>query len=266
MGHLNKAAATGFLFCFFMVILGIVSNNGKLLDFLHLPSAMITFGGALCAVMITADSMEDFANGLKSFSRAFRTGSEDIDVLMDQILELAKGARQEGLLALEEKSNGLENEFLKKGVRLMVDGTDPELLRDILETEILQQEERDKKCIHFWEDLGAYGPAWGMVGTLLGLIAMMKTMGTDASAIGGSMSLALVTTLYGSILANWICIPIARKLQKSSDEESLAKQLVAEGILSIQAGENPQIIREKLRAYRAGEMGNSDSNSDSLSA
>lgn len=252
MGGMNKSAMTGFLLCFVMVIFGIISNQGKLLDFLHLPSMIITFGGAVCAVMITSDSMEDFINGWKSLARAFRTSGGNVDALMQEILELAKAARQEGLLALEQRTDALDNDFLKKGVRLMVDGTDPELLRDILETEIIQQEEQDKKCIHFWEDLGAFGPAWGMVGTLLGLIAMMKTMGTDASAIGASMSLALITTLYGSVLANWICIPIVRKLQKCSAAESLERELVAEGILSIQAGENPQIIKEKLRAYRAG--------------
>lgn len=252
MSHINKSAMTGFLLCFVMVIFGIVSNQGNLLDFLHLPSMAITFGGAVCAVMITSDSMEDFVSGWRSLSRAFHSGGENADTLVQEILELAKAARQEGLLALEQRTDALQNEFLKKGIRLMVDGTDPELLRDILETEIIRQEERERKCIRFWEDLGAFGPAWGMVGTLLGLIAMMKTMGTDASAIGGSMSLALITTLYGSILANWICIPIARKLQKSSEAESLERELIAEGVLSIQAGENPQIIREKLRAYRAG--------------
>ena len=100
----------------------------------------------------------------------------------------------------------------------------------------------------FWEDFGTYAPAWGMVGTLIGLINMMKTMGSDSSAIGSGMSLALITTLYGSIIANWICIPIARKLEKSGAAEALSMELVVEGVLSIQAGENSRIIKEKLSA------------------
>ena len=105
-----------------------------------------------------------------------------------------------------------------------------------------------KKQVKFWEDLGAYAPAWGMVGTLIGLINMMKTMGSDSSAIGAGMSLALITTLYGSILANWVCIPIARKLEKNSEAEYLEMEVIIEGVLSIQAGDNTRIIKEKLKA------------------
>lgn len=123
-------------------------------------------------------------------------------------------------------------------------------MKDILENDMIHKVERNKKQVKFWQDLGSYGPAWGMLGTLIGLINMMRSMGSDASAIGAGMSLALITTLYGSLLANWVCIPLSRKLEKSSEAQELAMELIIEGILSIQAGENPHIIREKLRSFR----------------
>ena len=117
-----------------------------------------------------------------------------------------------------------------------------------METELFHIEDRDRNRVKFWEDLGAYAPAWGMVGTLLGLINMMGSMTNDTSMIGSGMSLALITTLYGSILANWICIPIARKLEKKSREDEKIMEIIIEGVLSIQAGENNRIIKEKLKA------------------
>lgn len=253
MSKLNRSAFMGFICCFLMIIVGISTNGGigTIGNFLHLPSAIITFGGTLFAGMITSDSFKDYVEGLKSFSNAFERQDDNLDEISTTIFDLSKLARQEGLLALEERADHLTNEFLQKGIRLMVDGTDPDLLKDILDTEMLHEEEEAKKRIHFWEDLGAYAPAWGMIGTLLGLINMMKTMSTDSSSIGSGMSLALVTTLYGSIMANWICIPIARKLTKNSDQSLLIKELIAEGVLSIQAGDNPQIVKEKIRTYRA---------------
>ena len=146
--------------------------------------------------------------------------------------------------------DSIEDPFMKKGIRLTVDGTDPELIKDILETEMLNHIEEEKKHIRFWQDLGMYGPAWGMVGTLLGLINMMKSMGSDPAAVGQNMSLALLTTLYGSVLANWLCIPVAAKLKKDSLAEESQMGLIIEGVLSIQAGENPMVVKEKIRAFR----------------
>lgn len=248
----NRAAIMGFIFCFVMITYGIASNGGlkTVGRFLHFPSAVVTFGGAFFAVMITSDSFQDYTDGLKCFLHAFEQVKYTVDEISAQIISMSEVARKDGLLALEEHTEGIENEMLKKGVRLVVDGTDPELVRDILETEKIHIEERDEKRIQLWKDLGAYAPAWGMVGTLLGLINMMHAMGDNPDQIGVGMGLALITTLYGSLLANWVCIPIARKLQKSSDQESLIMDLVIEGVLSIQAGENPNLIREKIRSFR----------------
>ena len=137
---------------------------------------------------------------------------------------------------------------MKKGILLIVDGTDPELVRGILETELVSIEERHKKKIAFWDDLGAMGPAWGMIGTLIGLVNMLYEM-DDPSSIGPSMAVALITRLYGSMLSNWICAPVAGKLKVNNANEIMMKEIVIEGLLSIQAGENPRVIEEKLKSF-----------------
>ena len=135
-------------------------------------------------------------------------------------------------------------------ILLIVDGTDPELVRGIMETELVSIEERHTKKIGFWEDLGSMGPAWGMIGTLVGLVNMLYEM-DDPSSIGPSMAVALITTLYGSLLANWICAPVASKLKSNNANEILIKSIMIEGLLSIQAGENPRVIEEKLKSFLA---------------
>lgn len=248
---MNLASITGFVLCFGVILIGIATNGGigAILTFLHLPSALVTFGGAFLAVLATADSFGDYMSGLKGFWEALKNPKVKPDDIWSQILELSEVARKEGLLALEERTTDMQDEFMKKGIRLMVDGTDPELVRDILETDMMHVEAKNQVKIQFWEDLGGYAPAWGMVGTLLGLINMMRSMQSDVGNIGSGMSLALVTTLYGSVLANWICAPIVRKMKKNNDNEMLLMELTIEGILSIQAGENPQVIKEKMRSF-----------------
>ena len=131
---------------------------------------------------------------------------------------------------------------------LIVDGTEPELVSGIMETELASTEGRHKAAIAFWENVAAMGPAWGMIGTLIGLVNMLKAL-DDPSTIGPAMSVALITTLYGSLLANWIATPIATKLKKKSEDEIMSKEILVEGILSIQAGENPRVIEEKLKSF-----------------
>lgn len=251
MKHWNITAASGFILCLLTILCGIATNGGlgTILNFIHIPSMLVTFGGSLFAVMMTSESFQDYKNGLKSFLTAFSKNRENLSEMMEQILNLSQTARKEGLLALEENLEHLENDFLKKGIRLIVDGTEQELVKNILEIEMIQREEQKNQLISFWRDLGAYAPAWGMVGTLLGLINMMLSIGADTAAIGSGMSLALITTLYGSVMANWICIPISRKLEKSRNQETKIMELIIEGILSIQAGENPQLIKEKTDAF-----------------
>jgi chemotaxis protein MotA len=148
------------------------------------------------------------------------------------------------------RENNLEDEFMKKGIMLIVDGTDPELVRSILEAELVNVDSRHQGNITFWKNIASAGPAWGMIGTLLGLINMLKNL-SDPDSIGPNMSVALVTTLYGSIIANWLCAPIVAKLSLQNETEIKLKEVMIEGILSIQAGENPRVIEEKLKSFLA---------------
>ena len=153
-------------------------------------------------------------------------------------------------MSLEEAAGELDDPFLQKGIMLIVDGTDPDLVRAIMETELVSIDSRHRVNVGFWETVGAMGPAWGMIGTLLGLVMMLYHM-EDASTIGPSMAVALITTFYGSILANWICAPFGSKLKKINDAEMQVKEIIIEGLLSIQAGENPRVIEEKLKSFMA---------------
>lgn len=247
---LNKAGITGFVLCFTAILFGIATNGGMetIISYLHLPSLLVTVGGSFFAVMATMDSFEDLIFGLSGFIEAFRVKGRDIDHVCEEILYMSDIARREGILALEDRMQSMDNSFLKKGMTLVIDGADPELIKDIMDIEMAHRYERERERVKFWQDFGAYGPAWGMVGTLIGLINMMKNMGSDPSSIGEGMSLALITTLYGSVLANWICIPIARKLDKNCSKEYLEMELITTGTLSIQAGENTRIIKEKIQA------------------
>lgn len=248
---LDIASILGMVICLIVVIYGILvgqSGFSVLLNFYDLSSILITFGGALCCVMIMAPDMKTYFNYLKSISLVFKKIPSNEEKTIRTIIELSNVARKEGLLALEETANNVDDEFLKKGVLLIVDGTDPELVRNIMETELSAIEERHSKVTGFWDSLASMGPAWGMIGTLIGLVNMLKKM-SDPNSIGDGMAVALITTFYGSVLANWICIPVSSKLKANSGQEIRIKEVMVEGLLSIQAGENPRVIEEKLKSF-----------------
>ena len=247
---MDLASIIGLVVCVAMMLLGIVTGDdgvAGLRYFIDVKSILITLGGAFFAVL-ASNSIKDFIGGLKSFLLIFKSPSMNLTETISKVIELSNVARKEGLLALEEVSGELEDPFLKKGILLIVDGTDPELVRGILETEVVNLDSRHRQKIAFWQDLGAMGPAWGMIGTLIGLILMLQNM-SDASSIGPSMSVALITTLYGSVLANWICTPTSNKLKSNNEAELMLKDIMIEGLLSIQAGENPRVIEEKLKSF-----------------
>lgn len=246
---MDLASLIGIVVCLVLVVFGIVAGNGfgVIVNFLDLNSALITFGGALCSVM-ASNAMPDFVAGLKSIALIFKNQAVNTPETIKKIIDLSNVARKEGLLSLEEAAGDLDDAFLKKGILLIVDGTDPELVRGIMETEMVSIDERHKKKINFWSDLGAMGPAWGMIGTLVGLVNMLQAM-DDPGAIGPAMAVALITTLYGSLLANWICAPTSAKLKVKNEQEMMGKQITIEGLLSIQAGENPRVIEEKLKSF-----------------
>ena len=238
----------GFVFIIISIGLGADGFAG-IVYFLDAPSAMITFGGAIAAIFASYD-IASFLNGLKSIKIAFKMPSLNSGSVIQQIIDLSNVARKEGLLSLEEAAGELDDAFLQKGIMLIVDGTDPDLVRGIMETELVSIDGRHRNNIGFWENLGAMGPAWGMIGTLIGLVMMLYHM-DDVSSLGPNMAVALITTFYGSVLANWLCTPIATKLKAINDGEMHVKEIIVEGLLSIQAGENPRVIEEKLKSFLA---------------
>ena len=246
---MDIASILGLILCGIVFIFGILSSGGisSIGGYWNVPSVFITFGGSLFCVLASC-SLQNFVGGLKSFRLVLKTPSNDTPETIRQIIELSNVARKEGLLSLEERAENLDDEFLKKGILLIVDGTDQELVRAIMDMELASIEERHKTKIGFWDTLGAMGPAWGMIGTLVGLVDMLNRM-DDPSAIGPGMATALITTLYGSLLANWICAPVASKLKENNAEEVRLKEIIIEGLLSIQAGENPRVIEEKLKSF-----------------
>lgn len=237
---------------FILVSIVLSAGGGGLGLFFDAPSVLIVFGGSIAAMLI-AYPLPKFLESAKTIRHAFKNVEQDPKKLIGQINELALAARKEGLLALEEMAHNMSDPFLQKGILLIVDGTDPELVRSILETELNFIETRHKDNQGFWANIADLGPAWGMIGTLIGLIAMLDQM-DDPSTIGPKMSVALITTLYGSLIANFFATPIANKLKTRSNDELLLKQVMIEGLLSIQAGENPRVIEEKLKAFLAPNM------------
>ncbi len=237
----------GVFFFFFSIIVD--KGVAGVIAFWNLPSVLVTIGGAIASTLINFP-VENFITALKASSIAFKAVVMNEGEVIKEIIKLSNVARKEGLLALEEAAENIDDSFLKKGVLLIVDGTDPELVRNILETELSFIETRHKGVQGVWNQMGALAPAWGMIGTLIGLINMLGSL-SDPSAIGPAMAVALLTTMYGSIVANFICIPFAGKLSIRSNEELLMKEVMIEGLLSIQAGENPRVIEEKLKAFLA---------------
>ena len=248
---MDIASIIGLVVAIILIIISICLGDAGvagILAFIDPASAMITFGGSFAVCLIMSSSIKEYISNLKSIGLIMKPVKSNEEEIIKQIIDLSNVARKEGLLALEETANEFEDEFIKKGVLLIVDGTDPEFVRSILETELTCIGERHKNTISFWESLGSMGPAWGMIGTLIGLINMLGNL-SDMASVGPNMAIALLTTLYGSMLANWICIPVSTKLKANDGLEIMTKEIVVEGLLSIQAGENPRIIEEKLKSF-----------------
>ena len=204
-------------------------------------------GGTIAATVVAYPAKK--LKALKGvFKNAFQKKDTDLNQQIELITRVANIARREGLLALEDALADIDDPFLKKGIMLIVDGADTELIKSILSTEIYFLQERHAQGQAIISSMATYAPAFGMVGTLIGLINMLRNL-NEPDSLGPGMSTALITTFYGVLLANLVFSPIARKLKTQSEYESLQKELLMEGILSIQDGENPRIIRDKLTSF-----------------
>ncbi|MCB1325459.1 MAG: motility protein A [Spirochaetales bacterium] len=248
---MDLASLGGLILGFVLVMFGTIQAGLSPLDILNIPSVFITFGGGAAASIISSpmSRLTNFANYTRF---AFSPQQTDVANLIVTLVNFSERARREGLLSLEDDLVNLDEPFLRKGIQLVVDGTDPELVRNILETEMQNIANRHGDGIKFWGDLGFYFPAFGMIGTLIGLVQMLKNLGAgDPGAIGSGMAAALITTLYGSLGSNLVALPIQRKLQLRDGDEQTIKAIMIEGILSIQSGDNPRIVKDKLSSFLA---------------
>jgi len=244
--YMDIATLVGIV-CAFALVFSAIMMGGDIKLFFDVPSLMIVFGGTFGATLINYP-LPDVLKVLKVVKNAFFHRAYTAQDLIARIVTLAGTARREGILALETTINRLGDEFMKKGLQLSVDGLEPNSIREILGTEIISIQERHKLGSEIFTTLGTFAPALGMIGTLIGLVQMLKAM-DDPSSIGPSMALALLTTFYGAILANLFCLPVAGKLRTRSSEEVIMKELMTEGIIAIAKGDNPRIIEQKLNAY-----------------
>ncbi len=247
---MDIATIIGMVVCFGLMIFGMVwgKSFSAVMSFIDIPSVLITIGGTFFCLLAQSKSIPHYINSLKSLGMVFKVREYNEAEAINNIINLSNVARKEGLLALEEAANNIEDDFLKKGVLLIVDGTDPELVRSIMETELSCIEDRHESNAVFWDRAAALGPAWGMIGTLIGLVLMLKDL-SDLASVGPNMAVALITTFYGSVIANWLCTPTANKMRDNSASEIRIKEIMVEGLLSIQAGENPRVIEEKLKSF-----------------
>lgn len=241
----------GFLLAVILLLFGILFNTdlmavipSNIKSFMDYGSLAITVGGTFASLMMSY-SPRMFAQIPSHLRIALFPTKYDTLAYIDQIVEFAKEARMKGLLSLEEKLSQTRDEFLRSSLLLVVDSVEPEKVKQLLEAELDYMEDRHAQAREFYEKGAQFAPAYGMIGTLIGLVLMLKDM-QDASVIGPAMAVALITTFYGSVLANVFFIPIANKLKLRHEEEILCKMLICEGVLAIQAGENPKFIDEKL--------------------
>ena len=241
---MDIATVVGIILALAGLGIGIGTN---LTSMLHLESGAIVVIGTIAAGLI-ANPLPDVINFVGVYKNAILNKPILPTELIEKIVGFAETARREGILALEQAVEEGDDPFLSQGVRLAVDGTEPDLIMDILETELQFIEERHKSGQNMVAAMGDAAPAFGMIGTLIGLVIMLKNM-DDPAAIGPGMAIVLLTTMYGAIISNILFGPIAKKLKSLSDKELLAKRMIIEGIMAIQSGDNPRIVNHKLSVF-----------------
>ena len=243
---MDLTTVVGIIAGFSVIILGIM-QQGSVINFFDPASVFIVLGGTTCAVVISYP-INELVGVIPVVRKTIFSKSMPVTETIATLVSFAERARREGILALERHMEEIEDDFLAKGIQLAVDGTEPELMRSILATELDYLEKRHASGQGILSTFGALSPAFGMIGTLIGLVMMLLTM-QDPASIGPKMSVALITTFYGALLANLVFIPLTGKLKRRSEEEILMKELMIEGILSIQSGDNPRIVEQKLTSF-----------------
>lgn len=233
----------------FGLLLASMLLGGSLLAFIDIPSVVVVIGCTTAAIFIAYPGGA-VLNALKAGKQAIMTESRDPAATVQLLSELSNRARREGLLSLEAAAEQTDDDFLKRGLLMMADGHEASTIEGVLYDEIGKIDERHRVSVGVFDAMGAYGPAMGMLGTLIGLVLMLGAL-DDPSTIGPKMAIALLTTFYGAILANLVGIPISNKLKVRSAEEVAHKELIAAGLMSILAGENPRFMVDRLNATLA---------------
>jgi len=222
-------------------------SGGSLAWYINVPSIILVVG-ASATVIFLAYPARDVKQILSITRRAVFYQGQSIEKLIDDMVHFAEIARRDGILSLENATKDIDDEFIVSGIQMAVDGTDPELIEQIMDNEVESLMERHEVGRGVFEGIGKYAPAFGMIGTLMGLIVMLVNM-DDPSKIGPGMAVALLTTLYGALISNAVALPIADRLAKRSAEEVLYKTIVIKGVMAIQSGDNPRVVEQKLRTF-----------------
>ena len=242
---MDIATLIGMLLGIVLILMSILLKT-SIGAFIDSSSVMVVIGGTIAALLI-AFPLKQVIGTLKVFKHVLFNSQESLPELIEQIVSLAETARRDGLLALEGRIEELKNPFIIMGIQMAVDGTRPDVIEDVMRTEMDAIVNRHKKGKGLFDQMGRFAPAFGMIGTLMGLVIMLGDMSPEK--IGPGMAVALLTTFYGAVVANLFCIPMAEKLGFISEHEMLVREIVVRGIMSIQAGDNPRVIEQKLVTF-----------------
>ncbi|PLR79152.1 motility protein A [Bacillus sp. V3-13] len=249
MRKLDFLTPVGLTIGVLMLIFGILTNGGMsgFLSFIDLSSFFIVLGGLIAGLLISFP-VKDIRQMITVIRQGFSDEDRSLRNLIETFVHLSDRARREGLLSLETEIGQIEDPFIRKGILLAVDGMEPDVIQDIMNAEIMAMDDRHRRGRSLLEKAGEYAPAWGMIGTLIGLVLMLNNL-DDPAALGPNMAVALLTTLYGSLLANLVFLPLAAKLSLKTERELFVRQVIIEGVIGIQSGQNPKVLEEKLSAF-----------------
>lgn len=234
------------------VFLCLIIEGGKIGELVNLAAAVVVFGGTAGATVVSVSMDQLLALPSVVRKAIFRHVSDQAE-LIKMLVEFARKARREGILALEADTANIDNRFLKKGMQLIIDGTPSELVREVLETEIVAMQERHKSGETVFATAGGFAPTFGIIGTVMGLINMLARL-NEPGKMGHAIAAAFVATLYGVLVANLVCLPIGAKLKANTSEEVIAYEMILEGVLAIQAGLTPRMIEMKMMAFLPPKM------------
>lgn len=229
------------------LLLGAMAMGVGIGPYIDIPALLIVFGGTSGALLV-GFKMEQMKNIAKIFMIAVKPPQQNLPELIKKMVNYSTKARRDGILALEDDANNEDNNFLRKGLSMAVDGNEPDTIRDLLETELEQTSARHRGNAQIFAQMGGFSGAMGMIGTLIGLVAMLLNM-ADPAAIGPAMAVALLTTMYGAMIGNIVGAPVANILEVRDKDETLSKTLILEGIMAIQSGDNPRTLEGRLLSF-----------------